>query len=189
MNIAYLISRVFGPTVVLIALTVIAGLRSGLPGADLMWFYVTLFGFILLPVLCVRVWFIKTKRVSDWDISNRRERIVPLIILLGFDILFYCIVLQFHNQVLSSLFLLFVAWMIGFFFITVFWKISGHASIITLAIMILVAWYGKNWWPLFLLIPVVSWSRVVLKHHTLAQVIAGVVYSLCIIILYSLYIK
>jgi len=33
--------------------------------------------------------------------------------------------------------------------------------------------FGPAWLPLLLLVPAVGWSRVVLRDHTLGQVIAG----------------
>ncbi|MDQ0871252.1 membrane-associated phospholipid phosphatase [Arthrobacter sp. V1I9] len=39
--------------------------------------------------------------------------------------------------------------------------------------MIAVLMLGAPWLPLLLLIPAVGWSRVVLRAHTVAQVVAG----------------
>ncbi len=187
MYIANLISRIFEPTVALVIFTGIAAFRSGLSPVNLFWFFMALITLMLGPVMAVRLWLMKTKRVSDWHITNRKERIVPLVFLLASSMVFYLVVVQFHNRMVSTLFLLYIIWMIGFFLITLFWKISGHTSVITLTTCMIVLWYGWIWWPVLFLIPLVSWSRFKLKHHTLAQVIAGVVYSLIIIVLYFLY--
>jgi membrane-associated phospholipid phosphatase len=54
-----------------------------------------------------------------------------------------------------------------------FWKISGHAAAVSSAAAIFVLMLGPAWLPLLVLIPAVGWSRVVLRAHTLAQVVAG----------------
>ncbi|MBT2249473.1 phosphatase PAP2 family protein [Arthrobacter sp. BHU FT2] len=54
-----------------------------------------------------------------------------------------------------------------------FWKISGHAAAISCAAVVAVLMLGAAWLPLLLLVPAVGWSRVVLRAHTLAQVLAG----------------
>jgi membrane-associated phospholipid phosphatase len=57
--------------------------------------------------------------------------------------------------------------------ISPFWKISGHAAAVSSAAVIGVLMLGPAWLPLLLLIPAVGWSRVVLRAHSAAQVIAG----------------
>jgi membrane-associated phospholipid phosphatase len=54
-----------------------------------------------------------------------------------------------------------------------FWKMSGHAAAVSCAAVVLVLMLGAAWAPLLLLVPAVSWSRVVLRAHTPAQVVAG----------------
>lgn len=58
--------------------------------------------------------------------------------------------------------------------ITYFWKISGHMMAATGLVM----WLSLLWSPIFLLllitfIPLVAWSRLSMRKHTLAQVMAG----------------
>lgn len=54
-----------------------------------------------------------------------------------------------------------------------FWKISGHAAAMSSSAVIAVLMLGPAWLPLLLLVPAVGWSRVVLRAHSRAQVIAG----------------
>ena len=57
--------------------------------------------------------------------------------------------------------------------ITFWWKISMHASSLGGAATMLTVLYGGVMLPLFVLLVLVSWSRVVLRRHTVTQVIAG----------------
>ncbi len=55
-----------------------------------------------------------------------------------------------------------------------FWKLSVHNAVATFVAVAVVGSFGWMWWPLLLLPIAVGWSRVVLKDHTIGQVIAGV---------------
>ena len=57
--------------------------------------------------------------------------------------------------------------------ITFWWKISMHASSLGGVATMLTVLYGAVMLPLFVLLVLVSWSRVVLRRHTVTQVIAG----------------
>jgi len=63
-------------------------------------------------------------------------------------------------------------------FITLWWKISIHASSLAGTVTFLTALYGAIVLPAFLLVILVSWSRVVLRRHTVAQVVAGALVSI-----------
>jgi membrane-associated phospholipid phosphatase len=62
-----------------------------------------------------------------------------------------------------------------FTLITFVWKISLHAGVLSAAATFAIYVFGSSWmWMWGLLLPV-SWARVVMKKHTLAQVVAGIV--------------
>ena len=84
------------------------------------------------------------------------------------------------------LFGLFVVWFLGFFLISLFWKISGHAGSIALATGLIIFWYGWNWWPALSLVLLMGWARVATKDHTVSQVVGGALYSWGLIWLWSL---
>ena len=54
-----------------------------------------------------------------------------------------------------------------------------------LAIGLLVEWYEISLWVLAVLIPVLGWSRVKLKRHTMLEVLLGTTYSFGILFLYG----
>jgi len=58
------------------------------------------------------------------------------------------------------------------YFIRSKWKISGHMYTFT-AITTIMSMFSSWFTPLYLLIPVISWSRLKLKTHSAAQVLAG----------------
>jgi membrane-associated phospholipid phosphatase len=59
--------------------------------------------------------------------------------------------------------------------ITTVWKISIHCAVACGSVTILGLMYGPRVIPFYALVALTAWSRVVLKDHTTAQVIAGCV--------------
>lgn len=154
--IATLISRIFEPAI-LISIIFFVTTRSAF------WLFV-----IIGPILGYRLW-LKRKQNLDWDITDRKKRVMPLLFLCIFLILINMLVRVFAPR-LFSLSVLFLLWTIGFFLITLKYKISGHVAVATLFAL---------FWPVtFFIVPLVAWSRVVLKRHTKGEVTLGFFYSL-----------
>ena len=57
--------------------------------------------------------------------------------------------------------------------ITTVWKISIHCAVASGSVTILTLLFGPWLVPAYLLVGLTAWSRVVLKDHTAAQVVAG----------------
>ena len=169
MNVPTLISRIFDPFVMLgIAFIVLlSGTSVFIPAFVCM---------AIVPfVLYVVAW--KTKMISNWDMSDRRER--PKILWLLVVIETVCIVIFQLWSILPIL-----GAIVGFTVISHVWKISGHAMSAALATGIIVATFGWAWWPLLCIVPIVAWARVVRKNHTILQVIAGALYAWGIVALF-----
>ncbi len=174
-NIATLISRIFEPIITFSALIIWVASIS-VPAQQLVYFFFTL-GFIMsIPVLFM-IFAMKKKWISNWDIHKRKERIVPLILMLFFTLVVRLVVGLFGASLLTNLFTISFVWLVGFFLVTLFFKISGHAGVNALVSGLIVSWFGWNFWPVLLVVPAVAWARVVRKDHTVAQVIAGALYS------------
>ena len=184
---ATIISRVFEPYIVVLALAVIGAMHAGLQGGTLATYLLFFILGIMLPIFVFRVWLVKKKGLT-WDIHERKKRIKPLLALIAFVLLDYVLIAQWHNTVLSQLFLIFLVWVIGFFVVTLFWKISGHAGTIALATGLIISWFGWGWWPVILTVPLVAWARVVRRDHTILQVIAGALYSWVLLVVFDYWI-
>jgi membrane-associated phospholipid phosphatase len=57
--------------------------------------------------------------------------------------------------------------------ITTVWKISIHCAVASGSVTMLALLFGPALVPAYLLVALTAWSRVVVKDHTLAQVVAG----------------
>lgn len=175
-KLAPIVSRIFEPMIVFSGLLVAGALHAGLGGTTLVGFLATVFVSMILPAAALRFFLFRAYRI-DWDIRERSKRIVPLLLLLGLSVINFWIVQRWNNSLLTDMFLLFLFWMAGFFAITLFWKMSGHTGVITLASLLLLEWYGWQVWPVMFTIPAVAWARVVGKNHTIGQAVGGIVYS------------
>ena len=161
-RLATIISLVFDPFLMLAVVFVV--ILSGSPA-----FVPAFFVMVVLPlVLFIFAW--KTRRVSNWDVSDRRQRPKILWTLVGIETMG---TIAFQLWPVIPIIIVITVFTV----ITHFWKISGHAMAAALATGTLVAHYGFVWWPVLLVVGVVAWARVVRRDHTLAQVIAGALYS------------
>ncbi len=161
------------PTVLLVAFYNTKNVASAL-------FYtcVTLFFLSFGPMLYIIIG-VRLGKFSDVDVSRRKERIGPFLFGLA-SVLAGLIALDLINapKNLQTLLILTAVSCIVMLFITLWWKISIHASSMAGTVTFLTALYGAIVLPAFLLVILVSWSRVVLRRHTVAQVVAGTLVSI-----------
>ncbi len=174
---ARIISWILSPLIVL--LVVIIKAIGLVPGTQLEKLYmlliVILFG--IVPSLLALLYLKINGHVSDWSISNRYERFtfIPLVILFG---LITMLVLQITNlpHLFSLLFILLTGGLL-FGVSTFITKVSAHAGAAMLGFMYLLHWYGARYMWVFILVVLVSWSRIYLRRHTLTQVLLGILLS------------
>jgi hypothetical protein len=138
-------------------------------------FLITSFFIAFIPYLFI-FFLYKSKRISDLQMPKRKERYIPLMIINLSVITGFCVLLfSSPAKLLLTVYSIYLLCLPVISIITFFWKISFHSSYITLFSIIYLIVFGK--WAVFtlVLIPLVGWSRIKLKKHTLAQVLVGVV--------------
>ncbi|TQJ38897.1 PAP2 superfamily protein [Arthrobacter sp. SLBN-112] len=130
--------------------------------------------FVCVVPLLVLLVLVRLGKVTDHHVSDRKQRAPVLLMALG------CIAvgLLVLNAVdaprsVTAMVLAVVGGVAVLAAVSPFWKMSGHAAAVSCAAVVLVLMLGPAWAPLLLLVPAVSWSRVVLRAHTPAQVVAG----------------
>jgi membrane-associated phospholipid phosphatase len=127
----------------------------------------------LVPSLIV-VMLKSMGKISDYDISNREQRSVPLLIAVVPYFIGYLLLEYFHApRMISGLMLFYTANTLVIIFITLRWKISVHLSSYSAPIAVLYLQFGPVVLWLLLLVPLLMWSRVHLKAHTPMQTLAG----------------
>jgi membrane-associated phospholipid phosphatase len=167
---------VLSPAHLVIAITFASGLAvPGPPLTRLGWAVAaSLFTGIVPYAVGLRA--IAAGRLSSRHLPDRRERLRPLAwtlasVLAGWTLL---LLAQAPPQVLAVQAAM-VAGAVVALAITAVWKISLHAGVAASAALCACALFGWWLWPVWLLVAAVGWSRIRLRDHTMAQVMAGTV--------------
>ena len=172
-TVARVLTEVFQPPVVVLALLLISpAIEPGFPGT--MWFGLLAAMFAcVLPLAYVLV-MVKLGRITDHHVSDRRQRPVLLLMTLASVLVGLLVLHLLSGPVSVTVMVIALIGGIGVLaVVSAFWKMSGHASALAAAVVIYVMMFVPAWLPLLLLVPAVGWSRLVLRAHTLPQVIAG----------------
>ncbi|MFE2480350.1 phosphatase PAP2 family protein [Streptomyces sp. NPDC059389] len=170
---ARLVSDGLAPANMVVALLLLVGWHAGTSWTGLGWgLFAALFcgaGPIAIIALGVR-----RGALTDQHIRVRRQRIVPMALSL------VCVVTGVTLlRVLGApgeVFALVVAMLVGLasaLLVTVGWQISIHTSVAGGTVMILLLVFGPRVLPAVLIAAAVAWSRLVLRAHTPAQLLAG----------------
>jgi len=126
------------------------------------------------PMLYV-LWLYSTDRIADLDMSVRSEREKVFFVFVVFYAIGRCVLWLSHAPpLLTATMAGYTAASLVVQYITRYWKISTHALGITAPLVVMVHLYGLQPLPFLVLIPLVGWSRVWLRAHTVLQVVAGI---------------
>src|SRR4030066_2526915 len=128
----------------------------------------------LIPYIAILILY-KAGKISDLQIPRRKERLLPLLIINACIVMGFFILINIQpERMLLSVYMIYLLSLPVISLVTLFWKISFHASYITLFSIAYLIVFGK--WAILTipLIPLVGWSRIKLKRHTLAQVLGGI---------------
>jgi membrane-associated phospholipid phosphatase len=183
-RIARLVSNILAPAsislpfIVLVALYHAQNVMRALLYAVITLFFLSLGPFIYI-LIAVRV-----GKISDVDVSRRTERAGPFLFGISSVLAGWLVLILLHGpENLQTLLFITAVSGIVMMVTTLWWKISIHSSSMGGVATILTAFYGAVMLPTFLLLILVSWSRVVLRRHTVSQVIAGSLVSIALTLL------
>ena len=176
---ARLVSNILAPVTISIpAVLLVAFYDAQSLASALFYTSVTLFFLSFGPMLYIIIG-VRLGKFSDVDVSRRKERIGPFLFGLASVLAgLVTLVLIKAPKNLQTLLIITAVSCIVMLVITLWWKISIHASSLAGTVTFLTALYGVIVLPAFLLVVLVSWSRVVLRRHTVAQVVAGALVSI-----------
>jgi membrane-associated phospholipid phosphatase len=163
------------PMILLVALYQASSVARALAYGALTLLFLSIgpFAYILVGV--------RLGKLSDIDVSRRSERVGPFIFsLISVCLGWFVLILTHGPTLLITVLLLTAVSGLILMIITLWWKISLHASSLAGAATMLTALYGTIMLPSFALLVLVSWSRVVLRRHTPAQVVAGSVLGIAL---------
>jgi putative transposase len=146
-----------------------------------------LYPLIFVGIVCIfTLYGVKTKLFSNFDITERSER-KALYLFVTIVSFIYLFILFFLNGP-KALMVLGVGILIGsiiFEFINIKLKASVHVGIVSAFLCSIALLYGGVFFIFPLFIPVVAWSRIHMKKHTLQEtVIGGFVGTVLTVIIY-----
>lgn len=126
----------------------------------------------IMPLIIILYW--AKKNGGDIDISNRSARFTPLIVgIISYFIGFLIAYLLNIDNFLILLLLCYATNTCVVLLFTLKWKISVHTTALSGPVAALILLLGPIGALFGIIYPILIWSRVLLKKHTLAQAIAG----------------
>ena len=133
----------------------------------------------ILPILTSLI-LIK-KMNTDIDITDRRKRTLPLFFAVcSYIIGFFVLYIIDAPAITTTLMLIYSSNTLIILLINLSWKISIHAMGVAGPTAALIYLFGLPGVIFGLTIPIVMWSRVMLRKHSILQVLAGSVLGLII---------
>jgi len=171
-------ATISGPLVIAVALYHVHNLLNTFIYAGITLLFLSLgpLAYILLGV--------RLGKLSDVDVSRRSERTGPFLFSIASMVIGLCILMYLHGpKNLETVLLGTAGTSIILMVTTWWWKISIHAASLAGGVTMLTALYGPVALPAFLLLVLVCWSRVALRRHTVAQVVAGSLVSVVLTLL------
>lgn len=129
---------------------------------------------LVLPGLLYSIAIWRQEGYIDFDLSERRDRIVPLMLSsLGAIVGAYLVQTNLSNQVFAQLSFILVAMLVALTVVTSVWKISLHVASGAALVSLLVIFRGESFLAGYFLLPPIIWARLTLQQHTPSQLICG----------------
>jgi membrane-associated phospholipid phosphatase len=176
-NFARFLSTAFSPVTISLPFLLLVTVAIHAPNAFVLAM-VTLCFLSVGPALYIGVG-VALGKLSDVDVSVRSQRTGPYLFSAGSCVIGFVVLTLVHApRGMQTILLLNAISSVVLMLITLRWKISMHASSLAAVITMLNMLYGRIVLPAFLLLILVSWSRVVLKRHTIGQVAAGSLFGM-----------
>jgi membrane-associated phospholipid phosphatase len=185
-KIAEVISVLFNP--VLLAVISLALIANRYANNNAEFWHSSIVGILLLlgpaSFYIVFIWVIE-KRI-DIDISQREDRIVPLVLAtLGALIGHYIVSTRLTSQTLFILSQVLLLMLVSLTVVTFVWKISLHAAALMSLVTLLVIFRSPIFVFFYATIVPVAWARLTLKQHTPRQLIGGSIVGIGVTLLAS----
>jgi membrane-associated phospholipid phosphatase len=181
-RITRLISNILNPFLVSAAVLVLLAFKDAPSTTEaLKWAAISLV-ISVLPVLIVVIWLVRSQKMDGFFDNTRRQRhaIYLLASVIGAIGCWLMWGLK-APELLAVTFTAGFAELVVFTGVNHYWKISLHTAFAAGAVTIVTLVYGAAaaWAVIFL--PLVAWSRIELKQHSIAQVITGALLAAAIV--------
>ncbi len=137
----------------------------------------------ILPVSLAIIYLVRNGKLDTIFTNVRSQRtkiylVAGLFAIVGFIILSYLKA----PPILAAGFVAGLSTALIFMLINLWWKISLHTAFVAASATVLVMLYGWAATVTVVLVPIIAWARIELKHHSLAQAASGAVLAALIIV-------
>lgn len=185
---ARIISLVFNPFLILVFLPFFLVLKSS-ENVSTSIYWAAYSSIFLIGLGLVVFYMVKKGIFTDLDVSLRKQRPRLFNIIFGVAFLYLLGLYIFHApRILFAMIFSLIFGVLVAKIINVRIKASLHVATVSALILGLVLGFGVRFIFLLLLIPLIGWSRVKLKRHTVSEVVTGgVVGSLLLLFLYAFF--
>ena len=182
-RIANLTSNILNPFLVSLIIILLLAFESASSTLDAVKWSLILIAVSILPVFSVVIYLVRAGRLDGIFTSARRRR-TKLYCLAGACASVGCIILVCCGAplILIATFVAGLSAVVIFMGINLWWKISLHTAFITALVTVLVILYGWIAAATIGLIFLMSWARLELKHHSLAQAATGALLAALIVV-------
>ncbi len=178
-SVARVVSHLASPPLMVSAITIALALRLG--GWAWTWGAVYLLAAVLAP-LSYLIMLVRRGLVTDLDVRLREQRTRPLLLAALCSALAFLLLLAGVAPVpMVTVAASFLVQAVAIYIITLRWKISVHCAVAAGAATTVWALWGQ---PVVLLLglPLVAWSRVRLRRHSVLQTMVGALLGLSVFV-------
>ncbi len=183
-QIANLTSNILNPFLMGLVVILLLSFESTSSILDALKWSLILTAVGILPVLLVIIYLVQTGGL-DSIFTNAREERTKLYLLTGVCVIVSGIILLHFGAplMLVATFIAALIEILVFISINLWWKISVHTAFIAALVTILVILYGPIAAVSAVLLPLIAWARIKLRHHSLAQVTTGALLASLIVVM------
>ena len=137
----------------------------------------------ILPVFGVIIYLVRSQKLESIFINVRKQRTKIYLLAVvcagvGYVILYY---LEAPKELIAT-FVAGLSAVVVFMCVNFLWKISLHTALIAASVTVLIILYGSIAAVTVVLVPLIGWARIELKHHSPAQVAAGALLAAVIVV-------
>ncbi len=182
-RIANLTSNTLNPFLVSLVLILLLSFKSTSSTLDAVKWSLVSIAISILPVFSVIIYLVRKQRLESPFIITRKQR-TKIYLVAGVCAGIGCIIFPYLGvpPTLRATFVAGLSAVVVFMCVNLLWKISLHTAFVTASVTVLIILYGSIAAVTVVLVPLIAWSRIELKHHSLTQVIAGALLAALIVV-------
>lgn len=174
-RLAFVISRIFGPeSTVSLGIWALMSFATDLVWRSSLLFIMVMFVINVTSPMVVYILFYLTGRISDIEVTDRRQRPPVLITIQAIFTLGLVLAFRWGTSFYFSIAVWIYISLLLATIISFFWKISLHMVGNTMFFVLAVQLIGLPVVAGIVALSIVAWSRLVLKKHTVMQLVGGV---------------